>query len=96
MSRTGNLVGCLRARAVVRTQGSFFGTDPSPVRLPQSLPGDGPVLDMLLETTLIGEDLVAEVAALFLPGEQEPEEEAIDPAHKARQESAGGTGRRGA
>lgn len=45
---------------------------------------------MLLETTLIGEDLVAEVAALFLPGEQEPEEEAIDPAHKARQESAGG------
>lgn len=58
----------------------------------QSLPGDGPVLDMLLEATLIGEDLVADVAVLLLPGEQEPEEAAIDPAHKAWQKSAGGEG----
>lgn len=59
----------------------------------QPLPGDGPVLDMLLEPTLIGEDLVAEVAVLLLLGEKEPEEEAIDPAHEARQEGAEGGGR---
>lgn len=56
----------------------------------QPPPGDGPVLDMLLEATLVGEDPVAEVAALLLPGEQEPEEKAVDPAHEARQEGAGG------
>lgn len=61
----------------------------------QPLPGDGPVLDMLLEPTLIGEDLVAEVAVLLLLGEKEPEEEAIDPAHEARQEGAEGGGRGG-
>lgn len=45
---------------------------------------------MLLEAALIGEDLVAEVAAFPLPREQEPEEEAIDPAHEAWQEGTGG------
>lgn len=59
-----------------------------------ALPGDGPVLDMLLESTLIGEDLVAEVAALLLVVEQQPEEETIDPAHQAWHKGAVGTGRR--
>lgn len=59
------------------------------------LPGDGPVLDMLLESTFVGEDLVAEVAALLLGAEQQPEEEAVDPAHQAWQEGAAGTGPRG-
>lgn len=54
------------------------------------LPGDGPVLDMLLEATLVGEDLVAEVAALLLAVEQQPEEEAVDPAHEAWQVGAAG------
>lgn len=45
------------------------------------LSGDGPVLDMLLEAALVGENLVADVATL-LPDEQELEEEAIDPADK--------------
>lgn len=64
-------------------------------RTAQPLPGDGPVLDVLLEATLVGEDLVADVAALLLPGKQEPEEAAIDPAHEAWQEGAGGTTQRG-
>lgn len=55
-------------------------------------PGDGPVLDVLLETTFVGEDLVAEVAALLLVVEQQPEEEAVDPAHEARQVGAAGRG----
>lgn len=45
---------------------------------------------MLLEATLVGKDLVAEVAALFLGVEQQPEEEAVDPAHEAGQEGAAG------
>lgn len=45
---------------------------------------------MLLEATLVGEDLVAEVAALLLVAEQQPEEEAVDPAHEEWQIGAGG------
>ena len=45
---------------------------------------------MLLEATLVGEDLVAEVAALLLAVEQQPEEEAVDPAHEAWQVGAAG------
>ena len=65
-------------------------TPPPAARPARPLPGDGPVLDVLLEAALIGEDLVAEVAAFPLPREQEPEEEAIDPAHEAWQEGTGG------
>lgn len=54
------------------------------------LPRDGPVLYMLLEATLVGEDLVTEVAALLLAVEQHPEEEAVDPAHEAWQVGAAG------
>lgn len=50
---------------------------------------------MLLEATLVGEDLVAEVAALLLAVEQQPEEEAVDPAHEARQVGAAGEKNRG-
>lgn len=56
----------------------------------RALPGDGPVLDVLLEATFVGEDLVTEVAALLLAVEQQPEEEAVDPAHEAWQEGAAG------
>lgn len=64
----------------------LFDADPRP-------PGDGPVLDVLLEAALVAEDPVAQVAVLLPPGEQEPEEEAVDAAHEARQEGAGGAGR---
>lgn len=73
-------------------EGDRFGTDPPSAWPTQPLPGDGPVLDMLLEPTLIGEDLVAEVAVLPLLGEKEPEKEAIDPAHEEWQEGAEGEG----
>lgn len=50
---------------------------------------------MLLEAALVGEDLVAAVAVFLLPIEQEPEEKAVDPAHEAWEEGAGGAGQRG-
>lgn len=50
---------------------------------------------MLLEAALIAEDLVAEVTVLLLAVEQQPEEEAIDPTHEARQEGAAGQGEEG-
>ena len=78
--------------AVSRTQRELYVADPPAGWPAQPLPGDGPVLDMLLEAALVGEDLVAEVAVFLLPIEQEPEEKAIDPAHKAWQEGAGGQG----
>lgn len=78
--------------AVSRTQRELYVADPPAGWPTWPLPGDGPVLDMLLEAALVGEDLVAEVAVFLLPVEQEPEEKAIDPAHKAWQEGAGGQG----
>ena len=51
------------------------------------LSGDGPIVDVLLEATLVGGDLVAEVATL-LPDEQEPAEKAIESANEAQQEGA--------
>lgn len=51
------------------------------------LSGDGPVVDVLLEATLVGGDLIAEVATL-LPDEQEPAEKAIESANEAQQEGA--------
>lgn len=52
-------------------------------------------LDMLLEAAFVVEDLVAEVAVFLLPVEQEPEEKAIDPAHKALAGRCWGAGQRG-
>ena len=89
--RMGSLVGS--AWAMSRTQRELYVADPPAGWPARPLPGDGPVLDMLLEAALVGEDLVAEVAVFLLPVEQEPEEKAIDPAHKAWQEGAGGQGR---
>lgn len=88
--RTRNLVG----RAARKTQGDRPVPDPPAGWPTQPLPGDGPVLDMLLEAALVGEDLVAEVAVFLLPIEQKPEEKAIDPAHEAWHEGASGQGRR--
>lgn len=54
------------------------------------LHGDGPVLHMLLEAALVVEDLVADVDVLHPGAEEEPEEEAVDPAHQAGHEGAEG------
>lgn len=89
--RMGSLVGS--AWAVSMTQRELYVADPPTGWPARPLPGDGPVLDMLLEAAFVVEDLVAEVAVFLLPVEQEPEEKAIDPAHKAWQEGAGGQGR---
>lgn len=54
------------------------------------LHGDGPVLHVLLEATLVVEDLVADGNVLHPGAEEEPEEEAVDPAHQAGHEGAAG------
>lgn len=54
------------------------------------LHGDGPVLHMLLEAALVVEDLVADIDVLHPGAEEEPEEEAVDPAHQAGHEGAEG------
>lgn len=58
--------------------------------LQSHLHGDGPVLNVLLEATLVVEDLVADGNILHPGAEEEPEEEAVDPAHQAGHEGAAG------
>jgi len=58
--------------------------------LQRHLHGDGPVLNVLLEATLVVEDLVADGNILHPGAEEEPEEEAVDPAHQAGHEGAAG------
>lgn len=45
---------------------------------------------MLLEAALVVEDLVADVDVLHPGAEEEPEEEAVDPAHQAGHKGAAG------
>lgn len=50
---------------------------------------------MLLETTLIVEDLVAQVDIFHFASEEEPKEKAVDPGQQAGQECAAGEEERG-
>lgn len=50
---------------------------------------------MLLETTLVAQDLVAQVDIFHFASEEEPEEKAVDPGQQAGQECAAGEEERG-